>query len=66
MHNPHAELLERFNKVESLINYLINGNGSAAIPTVHPLSPATRQEAAKHLGISLPTLDTLIKTNQLL
>lgn len=27
--------------------------------------PATRKEAADHLGVSLPTLDTLIKTEQL-
>lgn len=28
-------------------------------------APATKKEAADHLGISLPTLDQLIKTKQL-
>lgn len=32
-------------------------------PDVRP--PATRKEAADFLGLSLPTLDTLIKTDQL-
>jgi len=32
-------------------------------PEVKP--PATRQEACKFLNISLPTLDTLIKSNQI-
>lgn len=31
----------------------------------HPLPPATRQEGSKFLGLSLPTFDTLLKTNQI-
>jgi len=30
-----------------------------------PSSPATRREASHFLGVSLPTLDILLKTNQI-
>lgn len=36
------------------------------VPKTEPVrSPATRKEAAEFLGLSLPTLDTLIRTEQI-
>lgn len=35
------------------------------VASEQPKPPATRQQAAKFLGLSLPTLDTLIRTGQL-
>lgn len=35
------------------------------VASEQPKPPARRQEAAKFLGLSLPTLDTLIKTGQI-
>jgi excisionase family DNA binding protein len=65
MYNPHAEILERFERVETLINHLISAGSSANTTPVNAQPPATRQLAADHLGVSLPTLDKLINSRQL-
>ncbi|WP_262250097.1 helix-turn-helix domain-containing protein [Parapedobacter soli] len=46
-------------EIETFFKGLENKSEKSARP------PATRKEAANHLGISLPTLDTLVKTGQL-
>ena len=65
MYNPHAEILERFERVETLINQLIVVGTPANTNTAHSEAPASRQHAASYLGVSLPTLDKLINSGQL-
>jgi excisionase family DNA binding protein len=65
MYNPHAEILERFERVETLINHLITGGNPANNTPAYSEAPATRQHAASYLGVSLPTLDKLINSGQL-
>jgi len=66
MYNPHAEILERFERVETLINHLINTGSPANNVPANAQPPATRQLAADHLGVSLPTLDKLVNSGQLI
>ncbi|RKR83310.1 excisionase family DNA binding protein [Mucilaginibacter gracilis] len=65
MYNPHAEILERFERVETLINHLIEGRSPINVSANSTEPPATRGHAASYLGISLPTLDNLIKSGQI-
>lgn len=51
--------------VEQAISKALAGQLSANEQSQEPRAPANRREAATYLGISLPTLDSLIRTGQL-
>lgn len=60
MNNPFALIDARLSNIETLLLDIKHQ------PTLTKLqAPASRIEAARHLGISLPTLDTLIRTKQI-
>lgn len=61
-HNPFASIDARLSKIEHLL-IDIKHNRAKVEHEAHP--PLTRQQAAQYLGISLPTLDTLISTKQI-
>lgn len=65
MYNPHAEIIEHFNRHETLLRDLVSKVNLISATSETMKAPATRRDAAEYLGISLPTLDQLIKSNQL-
>lgn len=64
--NPFEELRSELNEVKQLLRALIRqNNATEAIPTIDKSQMATRQIAAKYIGVSVGTIDNLVRSKQL-